>query len=149
MIIYPEFLGCYVEEGYFVNSLHYGTIIQNLKILNLDGIKMWWEQNCDTWCTTWSVTVQTHGNMESVCFHDEKKGFVDGDVFCASVLQQIMRKNCSKRRHNSAYVYHIKTKYENIEIRLSVYIWCDVWELFLFFSLTACQDHMDLQRVWN
>ena len=51
-----------------------------------------------------------------------------------------MRKNCSKCRHNSAY--HIKTKYENIEIGLSVYIWCDVWELFLFFSLTACQGYM-------
>ena len=42
------------ESGWCIEisiSFHYGTIMQNLKILNLDGIKMWWEQECSTWCT--------------------------------------------------------------------------------------------------
>ena len=69
----------------------------------------------------------------------KKKNFVEGNIFCVSLFQYIIRK-CSKCRHNSAY--HIKIKYENIEIGLSVYIWCYVWELFLFSSLTACQGYM-------
>ena len=50
--------------------------------------------------------------------YDEKENFVDGDVFCASLYQEIIRK-CSKCRHNSAY--HIKTEYKIIEIRPAVY----------------------------
>ena len=42
------------ESGWCIEisiSFRYGTIMQNLKILNLNGIKMWWEQECSTWCT--------------------------------------------------------------------------------------------------
>ena len=77
--------------------------------------------------------------MESVCFICWKRKICWWRcLLCISL--PIDHKKVLKMQAYSAY--HIKTKHENIEIGLAVYIWCYVWELFLFFSLTACQGYM-------
>ena len=62
--------------------------MQNLKILNLDGIKMWWEQN---WHVVYLppdlLLYKPMATWNLFVLYDEKEKFVDGDVFCASLYQ--------------------------------------------------------------
>ena len=58
------------ESGWCIEisiSFRYGTTMQNLKILNLDGIKMWWEQECSTWCTYLLICYCTNPWQHGIC----------------------------------------------------------------------------------